>query len=87
MFEGRPGKCADPTCWRGTAGKPEEDHNTIHDQIREGQSSWNKSSTNSVSKFKYMSVTAVYLLKSATYETRGVLAYRLFFIVSHVLKM
>lgn len=46
---GWPGERADPARGRGPAGKPEEDHNSVHDQIREGQSAGDTSPPDSVS--------------------------------------
>lgn len=51
LWSGGPGERADPACRRRAAGQPEEDHNTLHDQIWEGQSAWDTSSTDSVSVF------------------------------------
>lgn len=49
LWAGGPGECADLARRRGAAGKPEEDHNTVHDQIWEGQSAGDTGSADSVS--------------------------------------
>lgn len=48
---GRPGERSDPARRGGPAGEPEEDHDTIHDQIREGQSAGDAGSADSVSLY------------------------------------